>query len=53
MAEALNILEGYDLKAAAARPAEHLYLEASRLALPTATPIWPIPNSSTRPWPAC
>ncbi len=32
VAEALNILEGYDLKALPRAQAEHLYLEASRLA---------------------
>ncbi|MET0322383.1 MAG: gamma-glutamyltransferase [Duganella sp.] len=32
VAEALNILEGYDLKAMPRDQAEHLYLEASRLA---------------------
>jgi gamma-glutamyltranspeptidase/glutathione hydrolase len=32
VAEALNILEGYDLKAMPRANAEHLYLEASRLA---------------------
>jgi gamma-glutamyltranspeptidase/glutathione hydrolase len=32
VAEALNILEGYDLKAMPREKAEHLYLEASRLA---------------------
>jgi gamma-glutamyltranspeptidase/glutathione hydrolase len=32
VAEALNILEGYDLKAMPRARAEHLYLEASRLA---------------------
>jgi len=32
IAEALNILEGYDLKAMPKEKAEHLYLEASRLA---------------------
>ena len=32
VAEALNILEGYDLKALPRADAEHLYLEASRLA---------------------
>jgi gamma-glutamyltranspeptidase/glutathione hydrolase len=32
VAEALNILEGYDLKAMPRAKAEHLYLEASRLA---------------------
>ncbi|MEO5932430.1 MAG: gamma-glutamyltransferase, partial [Duganella sp.] len=32
IAEALNILEGYDLKAMPRAQAEHLYLEASRLA---------------------
>ncbi|SFD61045.1 gamma-glutamyltransferase [Massilia yuzhufengensis] len=32
VAEALNILEGYDLKAMPRAEAEHLYLEASRLA---------------------
>ncbi|MDB5745422.1 MAG: gamma-glutamyltransferase [Massilia sp.] len=32
VAEALNILEGYDLKAMPRAQAEHLYLEASRLA---------------------
>jgi gamma-glutamyltranspeptidase/glutathione hydrolase len=32
VAEALNILEGYDLKAMPRADAEHLYLEASRLA---------------------
>ena len=32
IAEALNILEGYDLKAMPRDQAEHLYLEASRLA---------------------
>jgi gamma-glutamyltranspeptidase/glutathione hydrolase len=32
VAEALNILEGYDLKAMSRANAEHLYLEASRLA---------------------
>jgi gamma-glutamyltranspeptidase/glutathione hydrolase len=32
VAEALNILEGYDLKALPRAEAEHLYLEASRLA---------------------
>ena len=32
IAEALNILEGYDLKAMPREQAEHLYLEASRLA---------------------
>jgi len=32
VAEALNILEGYDLKAMPRAAAEHLYLEASRLA---------------------
>jgi len=32
IAEALNILEGYDLKALPRAEAEHLYLEASRLA---------------------
>jgi gamma-glutamyltranspeptidase/glutathione hydrolase len=32
VAEALNILEGYDLKAMPRPQAEHLYLEASRLA---------------------
>nr|WP_315397591.1 gamma-glutamyltransferase [uncultured Duganella sp.] len=32
IAEALNILEGYDLKAMPRARAEHLYLEASRLA---------------------
>ena len=32
VAEALNILEGYDLKAMPRAHAEHLYLEASRLA---------------------
>jgi gamma-glutamyltranspeptidase/glutathione hydrolase len=32
VAEALNILEGYDLKAMPRENAEHLYLEASRLA---------------------
>ncbi|MYM93346.1 gamma-glutamyltransferase [Duganella vulcania] len=32
IAEALNILEGYDLKAMPKDKAEHLYLEASRLA---------------------
>ena len=32
VAEALNILEAYDLKAMAKTSAEHLYLEASRLA---------------------
>jgi gamma-glutamyltranspeptidase/glutathione hydrolase len=32
VAEALNILEGYDLKALPRANAEHLYLEASRLA---------------------
>ncbi len=32
IAEALNILEGYDLKAMPREKAEHLYLEASRLA---------------------
>jgi gamma-glutamyltranspeptidase/glutathione hydrolase len=32
VAEALNILEGYDLKALPRATAEHLYLEASRLA---------------------
>jgi len=32
VAEALNILEGYDLKAMSRAQAEHLYLEASRLA---------------------
>lgn len=32
VAEALNILEGYDLKALPRASAEHLYLEASRLA---------------------
>ncbi|WP_348699253.1 gamma-glutamyltransferase [Duganella fentianensis] len=32
IAEALNILEGYDLKALPRAQAEHLYLEASRLA---------------------
>jgi len=32
VAEALNILEGYDLKAMARPQVEHLYLEASRLA---------------------
>src|SRR5471032_2943100 len=32
VAEALNILEGYDLKSMSKEKAEHLYLEASRLA---------------------
>jgi gamma-glutamyltranspeptidase/glutathione hydrolase len=53
IAEALNILEGYDLKALPRAQAEHLYLEASRLAFADRNAYLADPEFVDAPWPVC